>query len=150
MKKEEQHNGCQQAENLRFYGRVQFGMKSLGCLRMDICKITPFDEDDGTEQDFTEYNAALAIIRAKNGKLVFHFLRKTVGTKNAHYFANQKFIVGEDFILSKEVAIKLGLKHATILRGCYTIEIDDRNYTVKMVIKTIEEQIIRDKQYGNV
>jgi hypothetical protein len=110
--------------------RVLFGMKSLGCLRFGICKIIDTDADDDT----IEPQTAVANIETKDDHLAIHFFKKTIGKNDETYFANNQFIMGEDYELPIVVTTYLGLNETILLRGCYSLTAtdDDTIYTVLM------------------
>ena len=137
MKKETHiapESAIKQAQPTQFV-RVLFGMQSLNCQRLGICRLISTDEED----EVLMAKSAVARLTVQKDCIVFHFLRKTIGRVNQAYFTNNVFEIGENYAVPSAICTQLGIKEATILRGSYRMEKADTaaEWSFKMKISTL-------------
>ena len=137
MKKETHiapESAIKQAQPTQFV-RVLFGMQSLNCQRLGICRLISTDEED----EVLMAKSAVARLTVQKDCIVFHFLRKTIGRVNSAYFTDNVFEIGENYTVPMAICTQLGIKEATILRGSYRMEKADTaaEWSFKMKISTL-------------
>lgn len=120
--------------------RVVFGMRSLECQRLGICKMIETDDAD----DALLLQSAVARLTLENGCLCLQFLKKTITEQDKYRFTNNVFSIGENLELPDTLSARYGLKNVVLLRGSYPIEKRSTAYTLT-INWTINEQVTSSK-----
>ena len=130
-------SAIKQAQPAQFV-RVLFGMQSLDCQRLGICRLISTDEED----EVLMAKSAVARLTVQKDCIVFHFLRKTIGQVNRAYFTDNVFEIGENYPVPQAICTQLGIKQATILRGSYRMEKVETaaEWSFKMKISTLNRK----------
>ena len=117
--------------------RVVFGMRSLDCQRLGICKMIETDDTD----DALLLQSAVARLTIENGYLRLQFLKKTITEQDKYRFTHPVFSIGENLELPDTLSARYGLKNVILLRGSYPIEKRETAYMITINWTTIEQVV---------
>lgn len=112
-----------QESNYKLHGiksEVIFGKPSKDCAGLGICKVNVNTKSVSTQNDCP---ASKAIIKTDRfGQVGFYFKNESLCIKaRRKYFNSSYFVLGESFVLPKQVIQLMKLKHGVIEAGEYPI-----------------------------